>query len=105
MSISARLFDYPADPMVRSTDPETSRAAAPSVDVNVRESEVLDALRWLGVAATTHQIQDVLARFSMKRDRNCIARRLTSLEGKGKVRRAGVRKGGFGRQVISWALT
>lgn len=94
------LFDWdePVLP-VRRTDPPTSRAAARSVDVQKREAEVLAVLRVL-VVATAGDIADEL-----RQQANCVARRLTTLELKGKVRRGGVKTGPSGRACTAWRLT
>ena len=99
--MQANLFDA----MVGHEDPQTSRDAAESVDTAGREQEVRDALRWLVCGSDTHDIQQVLAARGMVRDRNNIARRLTSLERKGVVRRVGVKVGPHGRALTMWALT
>lgn len=90
---------------VRPSDPETSRAAAESVDVNAREREVIDALRFLVVASSTHDIQQHLAGYGLARDRNCIARRLTSLCRKGLVSDQGTKPGPHGRDCTAYRLT
>ncbi len=99
------LFDTVADPMSRRDDPPTSKVAGLRLDANPREDEVLEALRWLVCASDTHDIQRVLAEHSMQRDRNCIARRLTSLERKGLARRAGFKDATTGRRTTLWRLT
>lgn len=99
------LLDVPADPTWRSTDPETSRVAGLTVDINAREAEVLEAMRHAVVAADTHDLRRVLLGYGLDRDSNCIARRLTSLERKGRVRRVGVKTGRFSRPTTLWALT
>lgn len=98
------LFDAPADPTYRRDGAETSRVAAKTLDPNPRETEVLEALRLLVTASDTHDIQRVLAEHSIQRDRNCLARRLTSLERKGAVRRAGVKQGPRGANTTLWRL-
>jgi DNA-binding MarR family transcriptional regulator len=95
------LWDIPADPNYRNDDPPTSKVAGQTVQANAREAEVLSALRKLICASDTHDIQRVLADYNLTRERNCISRRLTSLERKGMVRRAGVKDG---RRTL-WALT
>jgi len=98
------LFDAPADPTFRRTDPPSSKVAGLRLDANAREDEVLQALRWLVCASDTHDIQRVLAEHSLNRDRNCIARRLTSLERKGLVRRCGYKEATTGRRTTLWRL-
>jgi DNA-binding MarR family transcriptional regulator len=95
------LWDIPADPNYRNDDPPTSVVAGKAVQTNAREAEVLSALRKLICASDTHDVQRVLADYNLTRERNCISRRLTSLERKGMVRRAGVKDG---RRTL-WALT
>lgn len=85
----ASLFDSLADPFVRSTDPESSKVAAKTLDANPRETEVLEALKRLVTASDTHAIQAVLGEYGLVRERNTISRRLTSLERKGLVARCG----------------
>lgn len=98
------LLDLPSDPTYRTTDPETSRVAGLTVDVNAREAEVLEAMRYAAVAADTHDLRQVLLAYGLDRDNNCVARRLTSLERKGLVRRVGVKSGKFGRPTTLWRL-
>jgi len=98
------LFDTIADPDVRTDDPPTSKVAAKQLDVNAREAEVTEALRWLVCASDTHDIQRVLAEHGLRRDRNCVARRLTSLERKGLVRRCGFKDATTGRRTTLWRL-
>lgn len=98
------LFTIPADPMARAKDPATSKAAARTVDTNARETECVEALRRLVCASDCHDIQRVLAEYGIQRDRNCIARRLTSLERKGLVRRSGVKQGPRGAHTTLWRL-
>ena len=93
------------DPMVGHEDPQTSRDAAVTVDTAGREDEVRQALRWLVCGSDTYDIQQVLAAHGMPRDRNCISRRLTSMERKGLVRRVGVKVGPHGRALTMWVLT
>lgn len=100
----ASLFDALADPTYRSCDPETSKIAGKTVATNAREDECIEALRRLVCAADTHDIAAVLAEYGLQRDRNCLARRLTSLERKGRVRRAGVKVGAAGKPTTLWAL-
>lgn len=99
------LFDAPADPMVRSTDRETSRVAAKSVDTNHREREILEALRFLSVASSAYEIQQALNQYGIPRDKNCISRRLTSLVRKGLVSDQGLKPGPYGRDVTAYRLT
>lgn len=101
---SPTLFDVPADPMVRSTDRETVRAAAVSVNVNQREQEIVTALRFLIVASSAYEIQQYLSRNNIPRDRNCISRRLTSLVRKGIVTDTGLKPGPYGRDVTAFRL-
>lgn len=99
------LWDLPdPDPMHRAKDPETSRAAAHSVNRNHREQEVLDALRLLGVASSTHDIQKCLEGYGIRRDRNCLSRRLTTLVRDGRVDARGVKPGPHGRQVTAYRI-
>lgn len=104
MSGQLSLLDMPADPMARRDDPPTSKAAAKTVETNAREAEVIEALRRLVVASDCHDIQRVLEEYGLRRDRNCISRRLTSLERKQLVRRAGVKQGAAGKPNVAWRL-
>lgn len=101
---SPTLFDLPADPMVRTTDRETSRAAAKSVEPGPREQECLEALRFLTVASSTYDIQQVLATYGINRDRNCLSRRLLSLVRKGLVDDRGLKPGPYGRSVTAYRI-
>lgn len=98
------LFDAPADAMWRSGE-ITSRAAARSVDTNARERECIEALRRLIVASDCHDIARVLGEYGLVRPTNTIARRLTSLERKGFVRRSGVKQRAAGKPCATWTLT
>ena len=100
----ASLFEWVADPMVRAADPETSRVAAKQVRTNAREAEVVDALRFLVCASTSHDISAHLARYGLVRPVNGVARRLTSLERHGRVRRCGVKVGPHGQPCTLWRL-
>jgi hypothetical protein len=93
-----------SDTNVRADDPSTSTAAAASVDLNAREQEVVDALRFLVVASSTHDIQQHLEKYGIKRDRNCISRRLTSLVRRGVVVDQGEKDGPHGRRVTAYRL-
>lgn len=98
------LFDAPADPNYRTDGAETSRVAAKTLDANPREAECLEALRLLVCAADCHDIAAVLEQYGLHRQTNTIARRLTSLERKGLVRRAGVKQGAAGKPTTIWRL-
>lgn len=100
-----RLFELPADPLVRRDDPETSRVAAVTVRRNVREDEVRNALRVLVTASTSHDISDLLGTYGLQRPSNTVSRRLTSLERQGVVRRCGVKTGPYGQPCTLWRLT
>lgn len=93
-----------SDPNARSNDRATSAAAAATVNFNAREQEVLDALRFLVVASSTHDIQQHLELYGIKRDRNCISRRLTTLVRKGVVVDQGEKDGPHGRRVTAYRL-
>lgn len=95
------LFD---EPMVRDSDPATSRAAAESVNINAREQEIVDALRFLVVASSAYEIQQALNNRGIARDKNCVSRRLTSLVRKGVVSNQGVKPGPYGRDVTAYRL-
>ena len=104
MSDALTLFDVPADPLVRRGDPETSRVAATRLRANAREAEVVDALRFLVCASTSHDIASHLAAYGLVRPVNTVARRLTSLERAGRVRRCGVKVGPYGQPCTLWRL-
>lgn len=107
------LFDLPLSPLpVRSTDPETSKAAAKQLDVRERQAEVLVAMRLLVTSCTPTDIQRVLRERGMHRERNEVASRLAELgnpdkwaDGMARVRKVGVKDGPRGRKVATWALT
>lgn len=99
------LLDIPADPLVRSSDPEPAKVAGKRVKRNVREDEVCEALRWLVCAGDCHDIRAVLLEHGLDRPTNTISRRLTSLERHGRVRRAGTKVGPAGQPCTLWRLT
>jgi hypothetical protein len=100
----ASLFDAgPADALWRNGQ-EVSRAAGRLVDVNAREQEVVDALRFLVAASDCHDIRRTLLGFGFDRPTNCIGRRLTSLERKGLVRKCGTKVGAAGKPTTLWRL-
>ena len=74
------------------------------MDVNARELEVVDALRYLVAASDCHDIRRCLLGFGLDRPTNCLSRRLTSLELKGLVRRCGVKAGAAGKATTLWRL-
>lgn len=101
------LFDLPSDPLpVRSSDPATSRAAARSVDMGARKQEVVNAMRYLGVSATAHEIH---AACVSKMEVGAVRSRLSQLRRDGKVRVVGVKRVpkplGTGRNEQTWMLT
>ena len=98
------LFDVPADPMWRSGQ-VTSRSSAGTVDVNARESEIVDVLRLAVTSMTVADIQSELhARGIAPRERANISRRLTSLARKGVAERCGVELKAGGRARTTWRL-
>lgn len=100
------LFDAPLEPLpVRSSDPETSRAAARELPLRARQQECVDALRWIGVSATADDVKRCLAEHGMDRERNECASRLSELEQLGRVRKVGVRKNHKNKSVATWVLT
>lgn len=99
------LLSMPVDPLpVRSTDPATSRAAARDLPLRARQSEVVEALRWLGVSATADEVRQVLREHGFDRERNECASRLSELERLGRVRKIGVKKNHRGKNVATWRL-
>lgn len=102
--MQASLFDVPADPTFRKSDPATSKAASRTIATNAREAEVLEAMRGLTVASTAADISAYLKSYGLPRDQNCVSRRLTSLERAGVVRRCGVKAGASGRACSLWRL-
>lgn len=98
------LLDVPADPTYRSDGPETSKVAGKTVQTNAREEECIEALRRLVCAADCHDIRAVLLEYGLDRPTNTISRRLTSLERRGLVRRAGVKTGPAGKPCTIWRL-
>ena len=106
MNPQASLFDAPVDPLpARSSDPETSRAAARELPLRARQQECIDALRWLGVSATADDVKRCLAEHGFQRERNECSSRLSELERLGRVRKIGVRKNHRGKSVATWGLT
>lgn len=53
------------------------------------QQECLEALRWLVAAGSTADIQLVLAEHGLRREKNCLAKRLGELERMGLVERVG----------------
>lgn len=104
MTSQLGLFEAPADPTYRRDGPETSRVAAKTLDPNPREQECLEALRRLVCASDCHDIRAVLLKYGLDRPTNTISRRLTSLERRGLVRRAGVKIGPAGKPCTIWRL-
>lgn len=104
MSGQLDLFELAADPTYRSDGPETSRVAAKTLDPNPREQECIEALRRLVCASDCHAIRAVLLEYGLDRPTNTISRRLTSLERRGLVRRAGVKVGPAGKPCTLWRL-
>lgn len=105
--MTATLFDWDEAPMpVRRDDPATSRAAARSVDMGARKMEVVNAMRFLGVSATAHEIHSVCV---SKMEVGAVRSRLAQLRRDGKVRVVGVKRVpkplGTGRDEQTWVLT
>jgi hypothetical protein len=69
-----------------------------------RQSEVVEALRFLVAAATADDVKVCLGRRGMTRERNEVASRLSELEHLGIVRRVSVKRNHRGRTVHTWAL-
>jgi hypothetical protein len=106
MSQFPSLFDAPADPLpVRSTDPETSRAAAQALPLSNRRAEVLIALRHMIVSASACDIAAFLVAEGFDRQANEVASRLNELHKAGLVQRVGVKDGRRGKRVGTWVLT
>jgi len=68
---------------------QPSLFASDTKPLSPSQQEVLEALRWCVVASDTGDIQRALREHGIIRERNCIAKRLTELEAKGLVERAG----------------
>lgn len=102
------LFDLPPGPLVRASDPETSRVAAKTVNVSERRQEVIDAMRLISVAATASEIHQVIRDAGSRVDIGSVRSRLNELNGL-RVRKAGVKTvrppRGSGRPETLWALT
>lgn len=95
--MTASLFDY----MARSTDPDTSKAAA-NEDRSTLELDVLSAVRAAGwVGANT---DDVWHALGGKARPNSVARRLTSLAKDGRIELCGTKPGDSGRQQNVWRV-
>jgi hypothetical protein len=89
----------------RTSDPDTSHAAAEAVNVPRRCAEVLNAMRRIGAPATAWDVTSWLAERGVRTQQSSVVRRLADLEGFGKVARTEERRmGGFGRMLIVWSL-
>ena len=90
-------FDYSAS--VRRRDPETSREAAVSVDVQRKEADVLEALRILG-PSTSQRVAEYL-----RCDLAAISPRFAPLSRKGFIKDSGARsENPSGRRAILWCI-
>ena len=105
------LFDSPAEiGTSRVHDPDTSVAAAKSVDAAARSAEVARSMRRIernrpGRGATSHEVSLDLQRFGTVMPQNSVARRLKDLEDQGVVVRTDDRRpGATHRQQIVWRL-
>ncbi len=80
--VAAPTSDLPLDAPVRLGDPDTSVAAARQVQDTAGNDRlaVMEALHRLGGRATTDQIRSELARAGIRRDRNCVASRISQLQ-------------------------
>jgi hypothetical protein len=100
------LFDFAADPLpVRSSDPETSKAAARDLPLRARHQEVVDALRLRACSATADEVRQTLREYGFDRERGEVASRLSELERLGIARKVGVRKNHKNRSVATWVLS
>lgn len=92
------LFDEDRKVYVRNTDPQTSRNAAQTVDLNALEQLTLDALREHG-PMTTHEIAAKVGR-----ERDSISPRMKKLVAAKLVRDSGERRVPEGRSkaAIVW---
>lgn len=115
-AVEPTLFDTGADlepdAPVRASDPDTSVAAARQVQDTAGNDRlaVVDAITRLGGSATTDQIRAEMASMGIRRDRNCVASRISQLQ----KPRYGARLVDSGRRstktpgrppVIVWTLT
>ena len=111
MTTQPTLFDAPQTAgLTRRDDPATSRAAARSIDLAARKSEVLAAMRYLGVSCTADEITDQLRRMGVRMDAGAVRSRLNQLRrDDGMVRKVGVKvvakPVGTGRPSTTWVLS
>lgn len=108
--LQGSLFDPGAPLPHRQTDPLTSRIAARSVDLAARKSEVVDAMRYIGVSCTASEIAAVLHRRGLRQEVGAVRSRLNQLrKDDGKVRKVGhktvPKPTGTGRPEQTWWLT
>lgn len=104
--MQAGLFDAPVSAAPsRASDPVTSRIAGRELPLRARQSEVVEALRWLGVSATADEVRTVLREHGFDRERGEVASRLSELERLEVVRKVGVRKNHKNRSVATWVLS
>ncbi|MFL6229319.1 MAG: helix-turn-helix domain-containing protein [Pyrinomonadaceae bacterium] len=81
----------------RRSDPDTSRAAARSVDTQRVEQVVLDALKLAPAGLTTEELVDRTGLSLVT-----VSPRMKPLERKGLVRRGAKRANSSGRSAIVW---
>lgn len=112
MSAQESLFDTPIEgPLpVRSSDPETSRAAVLQLNVRERQAEVLRAMRHRIVSSTPEEIRSTLSAWGFRQERNEVASRLSEMASTKHfdpplVRKVGVKRNHRNRPVGTWILT
>ncbi len=113
MTDTPTLFDAPAQPAARNTDPSTSHTAAASLagpPLRHEQARVIVALADLGgrgnTGGTPHDLARWLAHGSVPPAENCVASRLSELERTGLVARDGsTRPGGSERPQRVACLT
>lgn len=90
----------------RTSDPDTSHAAAEALNVPRRCAEVLNALHRIGAPATAWDVTQWLGERGVRTQQSSVVRRLADLEEMGRVCRTEERRmGGFGRMLIVWELS
>ena len=98
MTVQLSFTDQPA--LARALDPETSRQAAQSVDVERLQSEILYFLAARNnLGATASELAQLIGV-----PRDSISPRLKPLESLGRIARSGTRKQLSGRSQTVWHL-
>lgn len=110
-AVQERLdFDAPKAPLpVRSTDPETARAAARRINLRARKRQVMEAIGFLLYGAegsfTADEVLDVLRLRDARWERGWVASRLSQLASDELVSPSGVAEGRMGADVMTFRIT